>query len=134
MADIRNGNLGVEKMKDEIYAYLFLLKERYPNKRIMRQLVDGDKFLEMISKPPYCHCKTVSQLKIKISEHRNSLKALLERTDKYTENYQMTIFDSFEQISQTRCNQVLQERKRLTEEIKWLHKCLGMCSNRDYFK
>ena len=134
MDNIRSGNLSVAKMKKEIEESLAILQNGYIHKRAMRQLVDGAKFLEMLQEPIYKKCLTVSQLKKKISEERNNIKARLIRTDSYLPGHQFTFFETISEISKEQEAKLAQEKTRLLEEIRWLHKCLGMCSNRDYFK
>lgn len=134
MDNIRNGNLGVEKMRREILESIEVLKTAPMSKRTERQLIDGDKFIKMIDTYPYYLCKTVSGLIKKIIYEREKTKYILSKTDKYSLNHQVTIFDTYEEIGEDEEKRILYERERLEEEIKWLHKCLGMCISRDYFK
>ena len=134
MDNIRNGNLGVEKMRREILESIEVLKTAPMSKRTERQLIDGDKFIKMIDTYPYYLCKTVSGLRKKIIYEREKTKYILSKTDKYSLNHQVTIFDTYEEIGEDEEKRILYERERLEEEIKWLHKCIGMCINRDYFK
>lgn len=121
-------------MKSEITDSLKLLESGYMHKRAMRQLVDGNKFLTMIKRAPYNKCRTVGELKRKISEEREMLKRVLKDTQLYSYNYQLTIFDTVETIENERLHQIQLQRDKIKEEVDWLHKCLGICSNRNYFK
>lgn len=134
MQDIRSGNMSVVNMKKEIYQSIYILKNRPTNKRSMRQIIDGDKFLSMINTYPYYNCKTVSELKKSISEQRNKLKEELKSTEKYVTNYQLSLFETYEEVSESTIRQIRYNSIQLEDEIRWLHKCLGMCSNRNYFK
>ena len=134
MENIRNGNMKVETLKEEVRKSLELIKEGYIHKRAERQLVDGAKFLEMISKTPYKNCDTVSELKSRISEERKKLKTKLEELDSYIPGHQFAIFETSEEIAKKEQDEITKEKSRLEKEIRWLHKCLGMCANRDYFK
>ena len=134
MEDIRSGNLRVKKMKEEIECAVVMLKCSYITKRSQRQILDGTKFLEMISKPPYRGCRTVSQLKKKISEERNKIKEELLKIDRYMPGHQMTIFETTEEITEEEQKEIEKKKLEYEAELHWLHKCLGMCSNKKYFK
>lgn len=133
MDNIRSGNLKVSNMKKEIVFFLGQLQQGEIDGRVRRQLADGKKFLAMIETDPYKDCKTVSKLKTKICDERNKLKDVLVVIDRFTPGHQFTMFELAEEISPK--EQRLRERQKakLEREIKWLHKCLGMCSNRAYF-
>lgn len=130
MENIRSGNLSVANMQSEIVKSMSALKKKYLHKRAMRQLLDGDK---LIAKAPYNRCKTVGELKNTISQERNHLKNVLKDMDKYTPSYQLSLFETYEQPSKRELELIEKEQLRLQEEIRWLHKCLGICSNRQYF-
>lgn len=134
MDNIRSGNLSVIKMKKEIEESLETLQSGCIHNRAKRQLVDGARFLEMINSPPYKSCLTVSQLKKAISNERNKLKAELVRRDRYIPGHQFTFFETVEEITKEQERGIRRESERILTEVRWLHKCLGICSNRDYFK
>ena len=134
MQNIRSGNLQVKKMKSEIEQDLIILQFGYLNTRTKRQLIDGKNFLEMISKAPYASYKTVGKLKKAISEERKALKERLAELDVYTVGHQFSFFEEATEVSEREKLEVKKEIDALKENIHWLHKCLGMCSNRDYFK
>ena len=134
MDNIRSGNLSVAKMKKEIEESLAILELGYLHKRAQRQLVDGAKFLEMLQEPIYKNCLTVSRLKKKISEERNKVKERLITIDRYMPGHQFTFFETIGQVTKEQEEKLAQEKEKLLNEIRWLHKCLGMCSNRNYFK
>ena len=134
MENVRNGNLSVSKMEAEIKESLAILEAGYLHKRAQLQLVDGARFIEMIKQPIYRQCKTVSDLKKKISEERNKLKDQLVQIDKYMPGHQFTLFEILEKKSPEEQREMEMEKERLLVQIRWMHKCLGMCSNRNYFK
>jgi len=134
MDNIRSGNLRVRKLREEIQSDVVMLRFSYITKRSSRQIMDGTKFLEMIEKPPYRGCRTVSDLKKKISEERNKLKEEMVRIDRYMPGHQMTLFETIEDISEEEQKEIERKKKEYEAELHWLHKCLGMCSNRSYFK
>lgn len=134
MDNVRSGNMLVINMKKEINKSLALLELGYINKRVQRQLVDGNKFLEMLEKDPYKSCRKVSDLKDKIKEERKKLKERLSQTDKFMPGHQFSFFETVQEISKQEQIELNNEKARLLNEIRWLHKCLGMCTSRDYFK
>lgn len=134
MDNVRSGNLSVKKMKDEIEKDLALLQLKFPSERVKRQISDGEKFLKMISELPYANCKTVSKLKQKISDERNDLKQKVLDLDVHLPGHQFTLFEDPVSVSDNEKSEVLWEIQGLKEEVRWLHKCLGMSSSRNYFK
>ena len=134
MSDIRSGNMKVSRMKEEIAKQITILSLGYGHKRAKRQLEEGNNFLHMIEKRPYKDCETVGKLKQKISEERNKLKDKLAKLDVNMPGHQFSLFETPQDVTAYQQEEIAREQKWLEEEIRWLHKCLGMCSNRDYFK
>lgn len=134
MENVRSGNLKVSSMKKEIDQNIILLEVAYKNPRIERQIRDGTLFLDMIAKPPYATCRTVSKLKKKISEEREKLKQELRNLDYHMPGHQFSIFETEEEVSEEERKELEYKKIELKDQIRWLHKCLGMCSNKDYFK
>ena len=130
----RSGNMLVKNMKREIAEDVQKLSFAYPTKRVLRQSSDAVKFFDMISKDPYTRCRTVSDLKKQISIKRNKLKEEIVSLDRFRPGHQFTIFEDAEFISEEEKSEVALKIDSLKEEIHWLHKCLGMCSSRTYFK
>lgn len=133
MTNVRSGNLKVSKMKDEIAQRLYVISLGCKHKRALRQLKDGQAFLLMIEKEPYRRCDTVSKLKQKISEQRNLLKKKYVELDVNMPGHQLTFFETAHEVSKQQQYQIRLEQEKINSEIRWLHKCLGMCSNKDYF-
>lgn len=134
MENVRSGNMKVSTMKTEIDKDIVLLEALSITKRRDRQIDDGKKFLEMISKAPYMYCRTVSQLKKKISEQRNKIKQDLMNMDRYMPGHQFSFFETAEDISVEDQKKLEKKKEECKQEMHWLHKCLGMCSSRNYFK
>ena len=134
MSSIRDTNIRVYTLEKEIREALSKLRARPLTERSERQLVDGMKFLEMIKHTPYSRCTTVTSLKERIVKERNKLKEELVEIDDKTAGHQITIADIMDE--RTGKEKVKHEARvaRLKEEIHWLHKCLGICKNTDYFK
>ncbi len=133
MANERSGNMRVSEMISQIKNRLNELEMGYFHKRANRQLVDGIKFLEMIRKPPYNRCTTVSELKKTISGERAKLKQQIADLDSSMPGHQFNFFEEKEELSEEEQKTLIKVKARITEEVKWLHKCLGMCANKDYF-
>lgn len=138
MSNIRSGNMKVTRMKDEITKRLAVLAVGYNpkkvNPRVKRQLEQGSNFLDMISKPPYRYCTTVSSLTKKISEQRQKLQARVLALDTNMPGHQFSLFETPQEVTPEKQDEIAKEQMWLVQEIAWLHKCLGMCKNRDYFK
>lgn len=136
--NIRSGNMKVSRMKDEIAKRLAVLTVGYNpkrcNPRVKRQLEQGNNFLDMISKPPYVGCTTVSSLTDKISEQRRKLQAEYVALDTNMPGHQFSMFETPQDVTSEKQEEIAKEQMWLEQEIAWLHKCLGMCKNRDYFK
>ena len=133
MSEIRGGNMYISTMIREIKESMSILESGYIHKRAMRQLVDGANFLDMLAKTPYVGLKRVSELKEKISEERNLKKERLAKIESYLPEHQMTLFPELGELSKDEISELEKEYYRLDHEIHWLHKCLGICSNRNYF-
>ncbi|MBQ8043562.1 MAG: hypothetical protein IJ272_05375 [Clostridia bacterium] len=138
MANIRSGNMKVSRMKDEITKRLAVLAVGYNpkkcNPRVKRQLEQGYNFLDMISKPPYRYCTTISSLIEKIKEQRDGLQARVLALDTHMPGHQFSLFEKPQDVTPEQQDEIAKEQMWLEQEIKWLHKCMGMCKNRDYFK
>lgn len=130
----RSGNMLVKNMVKQIRQDVEFMGYRYPSKRVLRQSKDAADFLNLISKPPYSRCKTVSDLKKKISEERNKLKNEVISLDKYLPGHQFTLFENVEDLTEDEKRKVDARIAELNIDIRFLHKCLGMCSNQEYFK
>ena len=105
-----------------------------PRPRYTRQINDGKRFLKMVSCARYCNTEKISELRKAISKRRTSLKELIKDLKKGMPGEQMDMFEVEEALS----DEVIESKKlyieNCEEEVKWLHKALGICSSKDYFK
>ena len=134
MSNIRDTNIRVYYLEREIREALSKLRSRPLTERSERQLVDGAKFLEMIKHTPYSRCKTVTSLKERIVKERNKLKEELVKIDTGSFGHQITIYEMLDERTDEEKVRHAAKVEKLKEEIHWLHKCLGICKNTDYFK
>lgn len=132
----RSGNTKTLNLIAFINEEVATLKNNPINKRSMRQLVDADNFLKMLKAPPYCRTNTVSELKREISFKREELLTLIHQVEPALEGYQFTFEDILDKdnISCNMQKELENNIKNWQEELRWLHKCLGICVNMDYFK
>ena len=134
MSNIRDTNIRVYYLEREIREALSKLRARPLTERSERQLVDGAKFLEMIKHTPYSRCKTVTSLKERIVKERNKLKEELVKIDTGSSGHQLSIFEMMDERTEEEKKRHEARVAKLKDEIHWLHKCLGICKNTDYFK
>lgn len=130
----RNENMLVKQLKQEIILDMEELRFVYPTKRAMRQEKDAMKFLNMLNESTYVKCQTVGELKKKISNERNKLKKQLVDLDIFAEGHQYSLFEDVVNLTPEKEKEMNIHLEKLNDEIHWLHKCLGMCSSRTYFK
>lgn len=131
--NIRSGNMKVVKMKEEISKRLGILSLGYGHARAKRRLEQGKNFLDMLANFPYASCETVSDLTQKISEERDKLKEKLAMMDANMPGHQISLFEVPQEVNDYQQQEIAREQMWLKQEIDWLHKCLGICKNRDYF-
>jgi hypothetical protein len=134
MSNIRDTNIRVYYLEREIREALSKLRSRPLTERSERQLDDGAKFLEMIKHTPYSRCKTVTSLKERIVKERNKLKEELVKIDTGSSGHQLSIFEMMDERTEEEKKRHEARVAKLKDEIHWLHKCLGICKNTDYFK
>ena len=134
MSNIRDTNIRVYYLEREIREALSSLKAKPLTERSERQLVDGAKFLEMIKHTPYSRCKTVTSLKERIFKERNKLKKELVKIDTESTGHQLSIYEMMDERTDEENKKHVAKVEKFKEEIHWLHKCLGICKNADYFK
>ena len=134
MDNIRSGNLSVEKLRQEIYERQKVLGGYYPSAKVKRLYNDAKNFLAMIQGYPYCNAKTVSELKREIKNKRAALQRELEKVDPFVPGHQFTLFEEAKELTPEEITKFEKLKETLEGEIKWLHKCLGICTNPNYFK
>ncbi len=133
MQNVREGNVRVYYLEKEIRERIEVLSEGHISERRARQILDGEKFLDMIKHTPYKSCGTIVSLKNRISKIRNKKKAELLKLDTGADGHQMTLFELLDERSEQEKAEDEKRIAELKEEIHWLHKCLGICKNKDYF-
>lgn len=124
----------VQKLTEHVIFEIKRLKQIHSNPRVIRQISDGEKFLNMLHSMTYCEAKRIGELRKKISQKRTSLKEISNDISKLLPNYQMSLFEEQEDVSKERSEKLQIQKNIIEEEISWLHKALGICSNKDYFK
>ena len=117
-------------VKSEIYRLSMLP----PNPRYLRQINDGKRFLNLVTSMSYSSAKTISDLRMAISKRRTKLKELIIELKQGLPGEQMSMFDKEIELS----DEVIEAKKisidACEEEVRWLHKALGICSSRNYFR
>lgn len=135
MAEVFSGNLKVSNLLNEIQLELNRLKDGRLNKRSMRQILDAEQFIKMVKRPPYSQALTVSDLKKIIQERYQEYKENIAIADTQLDGYQFTFFDTeADEPSESEKLEICKAKEAMEIEKKWLHKCLGMCSNKEYFR
>jgi len=117
-------------VKSEIYR-LSLLP---PNPRYLRQINDGKRFLKLMASTRYAHAKTISDLRKAISSRRVSLKKLIKELRQGLPGEQMSLFENEIELSDEEIEAKKISIESCEEEVRWLHKALGICSSRNYFR
>lgn len=134
MSDTYSGNLKLLNFAMEIRKEVKRLKEGPLNQRTMRQIMDGDDFMKMIMMPPYNKAKTLGELKKIITEKREEIKGMIENCNTQLEGYQFSLFIPVKDVSDSMKNYMADAKENMEKDLKWLHKCLGICCSKDYFK
>lgn len=132
--NIRSSRCSVELMKKEIISGLSQKVRSIGYRKVEPQLQEAYNFISMIEKPPYQGCATVGYLKHRIVEERNLLKDRLAKLEVNLPGYQFSLFEMPQPVSECQQEEIMREIQWLEGQIRWLHKCLGMASNRNYFK
>ena len=134
MKNTRNGNLNVEKLKQEVYERQIIIGNYYPTPRVKRLYNDAKNFLAMIRGYPYCNAKTIAELKRVIQNKRASLQKDLKALDPFIPGHQFAMFEEIRELTTEEELNFEKKKEALEEEIRWLHKCLGICTNPNYFE
>jgi len=134
MNDIRNGNMSVNRLKREINEHMTTLIGFNLSKESLARLLELKKFLEMIEEPQYVNCKTVSGLRQKIIQELKKVEVKLQEFNQYVPAYQLSFFDTYEEVEKTKDISVEKQKENLEKEINHLYKCLCICDKKSYFK
>lgn len=124
----------VKKLKEFVLSEATRIESRPFTVRSIRQLTDARRFLDMLDRPQYASIQNVSELKAKITEVRKELQDINVALDKFLPGYQMSLFENTDAITEEQRKFIKAQKALLNEEIHWLHKCLGICHNREYFR
>lgn len=111
-----------------------LSKEARQTYRVRRQISDGSKFLKMLKERPYSEVTKIRELKKLISQTRKKIQRIIADMEKFFPGYQLNVFESTPEIDIKDFEVLEREKDRLKGELKWLHKCLGICHNKEYFR
>lgn len=137
MESKRPGNTKVYTLKVELNQIKAKLGKLYvftgnPIYRMKKE--DIENFLKLVAAPPYSNVTTVGQLMKIIMSKRAELKTKLNELGDRMPGYQFSIFDDPKVVSPLEQAMLDREKDLLEKEIHWLHKCLGICRNKNYFK
>ena len=124
----------VKKLRDFVKFEAERLESSPLNMRRARQLDDAVHFLRTLNLPQYRGTEKVAQLKKKFADNRQKLKEIYKSGDAFFPGYQLSIFDTYVDIDDRVKEELKFQREMLDQEIKWLHKCLGICHNKEYFR
>lgn len=124
----------VKKLKEFVLSEAKRIESRPFTVRSIRQLTDARRFLDMLDRPQYASIQNVSELKAKISEVRKELQDINAAFDKFLPGYQMSVFEDTDATTEEQRKFIRAQKVLIEEEIHWLHKCLGICHNREYFR
>jgi len=125
---------GIDKIEQFVLSEINRLRLKAYYTRAKRQLRDGERFIKMLHTVPYCEARCIGQLRKIIRYKRASLKDITSDISKLLPNYQLSLFDDEVDVSKERMEKLQIQKKIIEEEIHWLHKALGICYNKDYFK
>ena len=129
-----SANTKTETLKKFVRQEAERLEKEPFNPRSRRQLEDARHFLKMMGEYRYSALDKISDLKKKIAENRQKLKAVYDSSAPFFPGYQLTIFDVGVDIGDKERKELEMQRLLIQKEIRWLHKCLGICHNKDYFR
>lgn len=128
-------NLSVSELEIFVLNELNRLRQKSSkNKRAKRQIKDGERFLKLIHSFPYCKAQKIGHLKKLISSKRNELKIIVQDMSVGLPGYQVSLFDEERYFTPEQQRRIEEQKTIIDEEIVWLHKALGICGNKEYFK
>ena len=127
-------NASVKQLRDFVKLEIRRLESVPTTYRRARQLEDAKNFLKMLNEPQYRGIEKISQLNRKIADNRQKLKTIYNEGTRLLPGYQLAIFDVGVDIDEKEKEEIKRQRDMIDQEIKWLHKCLGICHNKEYFR
>lgn len=131
---IWSGSDSVKTLKDFVLSEVRRIESGTFNRRKIRQLADARNFLDMLSEPDYIVCERIIDLKRKIAQERKELQGICQSMNKYFPGYQLNFDDNDNEMSEENVRRIRSQKCLLEEKIHWLHKCLGICHNKEYFR
>lgn len=135
MAETYSGNMKVYNLLYEIQLELNRLLDGPVNKRTMRQMLDAKKFIEMVKQPPYCQAITVSDLKKILQGKYQEYNERLSIADTNLAGHQFTFNDiCVAESSEEEMKESAETKEAMEKEKRWIHKCMGICCNKQYFR
>lgn len=127
--------IAVNKLKEFVEKEAKRLeKQERLSLRNIRQLNDARKFLDMLNEPGYSRIKYVSELKLKIADERKMFQEASKALERCLPGYQITLFEEEVCLTPEQQNEIIVQKAFMDERVKWLHKCLGICHSKDYFR
>lgn len=124
----------VSKLKEFVSIEAERIESRTFTKRSIRQLTDARRFLDMLNEPRYANIKKVSDLKEMLVKERKKLKDISDSFDKCLPGYQLSLFKDPDAMTEEQSEFIKAQKDLIDEKIHWLHKCLGICHNKEYFR
>lgn len=124
----------VKKLKEFVSSEAKRIESRTFTIRSVRQLTDARRFLDMLNEPQYANVKKVSELKNMLTKERKKLQYISRSFDKFLPAYQLSLFESSDSVTDEQIRFIKVQKDLIDKKIHWLHKCLGICYNNEYFR
>lgn len=132
--EVWNEKMAVSELEKHIRGEIQELKKVYCTKRRKRQLKDAEDFLRLIHLPEYETAYNIKELKQRLANRRNGYKKTIEDMKGFLPGTQLSMFDEAPEFTTYDIRAIECAIEQLSEEVHWLHKCLGICHNKEYFK
>lgn len=126
--------VSVRSLKNFVANEARRIESRRFTLRSIRQLTDARRFLDMLENPRYSYILKVDDLKRAFTKERNRLQEISELFNKLLLDYEARQLEGTMSITLEQLNYLKAQKIILDEEIHWLHKCLGICHNKEYFR
>lgn len=124
----------VRSLKDFVSKEASRIESRRYTLRSIRQLTDARRFLDMLEEPKYSSILKVSDLKKQIANERKKLQEISSFLAKFLPGKQGQLAEENVTVTADQLNYLKTQKFIVDEEIHWLHKCLGICHNKEYFR
>lgn len=130
----RHGFVTVNKLKQFVESEVKRIESQPLTVRGSRQLKDAVRFLNLLNEPRYVAAKKITDLTSRIANERRKLIEMSRSLDEHLLDCQLTLFEDKDSVTEEQKRAIKLQKVCLEEEIHWLHKCLGICYNKEYFK